>query len=544
MKKLSKKNVIILCVSLLIFISIVVGCFGIMKKSLKKESSSLETVELLNSNNISENLTLIKQNTVRITNEVNDYEVVGTGFFLTNGYLVTNSHVVDIKGKISIEFYDGTTSSATIFSNDILSDVALLNVEDINALALPIQQENSIEISDDLYAVGYGLDLLGDATITKGILSACREAQNIKYIQTDATVTKGFSGGPLLDNSGKVVGMTSLATENAGMTFAIAQESLAGIVTSLVENPTVEYIENERPKNAISDLLVEVGIVIDDIYEEQDLLNKSHNEKDELDNNEPENKKNSEAETNNNTNDKNEKKEIETNKLSSDSSLKSLEVKGYNINFNNAVTSYTITITGGETSLTILPETNHARARYSIEGNQTLVEGNNKVTVTVEAEDGNKTIYSITVVKPMTTFNRAEGIILGLDTKYSNAMQQNCFHLFWDYKDGDGIRVYPETQLNIISSIKVEVFAGWGDMDTLIDTNGKQIRLLKTYDISNPTINQQTVEIPINEIRSLLCDEDYEGGVYNGADLTFRVSIQTKHQGTFSQITPWGLEKK
>ena len=109
-----------------------------------------------------------------IFNKVKNSEITGTGFFIENGYLLTNSHVVDIKGDIIVEYSDGKTSKATLVSNEIVSDLAILKVDSVNALALPLGETLNIKSTDDLYAIGYAFDLKGEASITKGILSARR----------------------------------------------------------------------------------------------------------------------------------------------------------------------------------------------------------------------------------------------------------------------------------------------------------------------------------------------------------------------------------
>ena len=69
------------------------------------------------------------------------------------------------------------------------------------------------------------------------------------------------------------------------------------------------------------------------------------------------------------------------------------------------------------------------------------------------------------------------------------------------------------------------------------------LRLLKKYNLNYSEIKQKIIEIPINDIRSLLTDSDYEGGIYAGADLSFELIIKTKKYGIFKEVLPWGLTK-
>ncbi len=218
---------------------------------------------------MNEKLELITQNVVRITNAIEGGKVVGTGFYMSNGYLITDSHVVDTQGDITVMFADGTSTQATLISNDIPSDIAVLKTKETKALALEWEESAEVAVSDTLYAIGYGLDLVGDASVTKGICSASRKAQDIVYIQTDAAVNGGFSGGPLINEAGKVVGLIALANSNASISMAISERSAVALIESLIVTPRVEYVTGTRPQNALSNMLQEVGIHIGDLYQEE-----------------------------------------------------------------------------------------------------------------------------------------------------------------------------------------------------------------------------------------------------------------------------------
>ena len=134
-KKISKKKKILLIslvFSVLIAISLIM-LFILKDNEDTREviATTMEKIQVLNSDDSSEAAELIKKNIVKITNELDeDTKIVGTGFFHESGYLITNSHIVDIKGNIKIEYYDGTSTEAKLISNDITSDIALLYVED------------------------------------------------------------------------------------------------------------------------------------------------------------------------------------------------------------------------------------------------------------------------------------------------------------------------------------------------------------------------------------------------------------------------------
>jgi len=223
--------------------------------------------------------------------------------------LLTNSHIVDIKGDISIEYSNGKKSKAKLISNEIVSDVAILKVDEIDALALPFGETLNIKTTDDLYAVGYAINLKGEASITKGILSARRSMAGIEYLQTDAAINSGFSGGPLLNSKGEVIGMNSLANENATIGMSLSIETLENIMHKLINNQKVNYLETDRPQNALSSVLKETGYELDDIYNEWQYFHKGEEK--------PEPPKEEEKAT--------------QRQLSAVSELKYLGVKGYDI---------------------------------------------------------------------------------------------------------------------------------------------------------------------------------------------------------------------
>lgn len=115
-----------LCVTLTMFS----GCKN------KIEVTALESITPLTSNDSVKAAELIKANIVKIENTMDNSKIVGTGFFDTSGYLITNSHIVDIKGGLQITYPDGSTATAQLAGNDIHSDVAILAVEEPKCKAM------------------------------------------------------------------------------------------------------------------------------------------------------------------------------------------------------------------------------------------------------------------------------------------------------------------------------------------------------------------------------------------------------------------------
>lgn len=301
---MKKKIFIISIISIIVIGMTASGILFYINSNKKIVVNEIEVVDILAKGNSAEAVELIKQNTVRIANKIDDKNIIyGTGFFDKSGYLVTNSHVVDIKGNIEIIYEDGTKSKANLVSNDITSDLAILSVKDVKAKALSSVSTIDLKVTDEVYSIGYQFNLEGDATVTKGILSAKRSASGIEFLQTDAAVNPGNSGGPLINDKGELLGIITLAVDNASMSMAISSDSLELYINKLRNNKKVNYITTERPKNALSTVLNEVGYKHDDIYNEKHIFEiKQKDNKNEESKNEDNTSINSHESNNNKTN--------------------------------------------------------------------------------------------------------------------------------------------------------------------------------------------------------------------------------------------------
>ncbi len=284
---MNKKTKIIIAsiISAVLVIGTITGIiiFNKLKDKEQIEVTALEVLSPLEQSDSSKAANQTIKNVVKITNKLNEKQTIyGTGFFDKSGYLVTNSHVVDIKGDITIEYQDGTNSKATLFSNDIKSDIALLSVENVKVKALPTKSTIDLDITDEVYSIGYQLNLKGNATVTKGILSSKRVSSGIEFLQTDSAVNSGGSGGPVINDKGEVLGMVTLASDNATLSFAISSDTLELYISKLIKEAKVTYITEKRETNSLSVVLKEVNYVDDDIYDEQEYFEKD-DDKDEDD---------------------------------------------------------------------------------------------------------------------------------------------------------------------------------------------------------------------------------------------------------------------
>lgn len=133
----------------------------------------------------------------------------GSGIIIsTDGYLITNHHVIAADGEILIRLTNGDTYRPTIIHMDEEHDLALLKIEG-SFIALPKAQPNSYETGDEVFAIGAPWVEDMQDTVTKGIISAIRNMDDRIIIQTDAKINPGNSGGPLINVSGNIVGINT-----------------------------------------------------------------------------------------------------------------------------------------------------------------------------------------------------------------------------------------------------------------------------------------------------------------------------------------------
>lgn len=133
----------------------------------------------------------------------------GSGFIISpDGYVLTNQHVVEQAHVVKVRLASGRDVIGEVLRTDAARDVALIRLAESNLPALNLRLATAPEVADEVFAIGTPLDLALDTTVTRGIVSAYRNDGGFKFIQCDVAVTHGNSGGPLLDKSGAVVGLT------------------------------------------------------------------------------------------------------------------------------------------------------------------------------------------------------------------------------------------------------------------------------------------------------------------------------------------------
>ena len=154
------------------------------------------------------------QITTNVWGQVASASASGSGFILTSdGYVVTNNHVVEDATSVTVKLYNGDEYDATIVGTDEMNDVALLKIDATGLQAVTVGDSDQIEVGEEVIAIGNPLGEL-TFTMTAGVVSALDREINtdgkpINMLQTDVAINSGNSGGPLFDMDGNVIGITS-----------------------------------------------------------------------------------------------------------------------------------------------------------------------------------------------------------------------------------------------------------------------------------------------------------------------------------------------
>lgn len=167
--------------------------------------------------------------------------VQGSGFLYSPNLILTNWHVVRNETDIEIKFYDGTTRKASVAGTDPYSDVAVLMISSSppDAKPLPLGNSSKLWVGQQVVAIGNPLGLTG--SLSSGYISQINKLIEIisvpimvPVLQLDITIAPGSSGGPLLDLSGNVVGITNAGTLY-GFNFAVPSNIVKRAVSSIIE---------------------------------------------------------------------------------------------------------------------------------------------------------------------------------------------------------------------------------------------------------------------------------------------------------------------
>ena len=173
---------------------------------------------------------------------------LGSGVIVSNdGYILTNNHVIDNATKISVELSDRRTVEGKLVGADPASDLAVVKIDEKGLPVLPIGDSNVMRVGDVVLAVGNPLGV--GQTVTMGIVSAKGRATGLgdgsyeDFLQTDAPINSGNSGGALVNTSGELIGINSQILSpsggNIGIGFAVPSNMAKNVMDQLVSNGRV-----------------------------------------------------------------------------------------------------------------------------------------------------------------------------------------------------------------------------------------------------------------------------------------------------------------
>ena len=180
----------------------------------------------------------------------------GSGFILTSdGYIVTNYHVVEGASAIKVNTYDNSTYDAKLVGYDDSNDIAVLKIDASGLSPVVLGDSDKMNVGDNVVAIGNPLGEL-TFTLTAGMVSALNrqitiDDMSMNLIQTDCAINSGNSGGALFNSYGEVIGMTNAKYSSSGnsssasidnIAFAIPSNTVSNIVTSIIEKGYVEKV--------------------------------------------------------------------------------------------------------------------------------------------------------------------------------------------------------------------------------------------------------------------------------------------------------------
>ena len=257
-----KEKIIYIITIILSFFIGITGTIVVLNYYPIREKTKIETttgtINITETNTIKEAINKIYDAVVLVeTNKNNTLISTGTGFIYkkdeTNGYIITNHHVIEGGNNYKITLTSGQEVEAKLLGSDEYADIAVLSInKDAVTQIATLGQSSETEIGDTVFAIGSPLGKEYMGTVTKGILSGKERTITVssqtsstivEVLQTDAAINPGNSGGPLVNINGEVIGVTSMKlvqNEVEGMGFAIPIEIVNSLLSRLEAGEKIE----------------------------------------------------------------------------------------------------------------------------------------------------------------------------------------------------------------------------------------------------------------------------------------------------------------
>ena len=212
----------------------------------------------------------------------------GSGVVITDeGLIITNHHVIEGVDEVRAIFEDGRLYEAIVIGSDKLTDVGLIQISSSNLVPINIGNSDSLVVGDLAVAIGHPLTLGAAPTVTTGVVSALQRRLDVGneldgsavtlfgLIQTDAPITRGSSGGALINNNGELIGITTaIATADVGaegLGFAVPIKMALNVVEDLLEFGEINHaflgiLGAQHFETAEDGARVFAGVYIQELY--------------------------------------------------------------------------------------------------------------------------------------------------------------------------------------------------------------------------------------------------------------------------------------
>ncbi|MBN2074628.1 MAG: trypsin-like peptidase domain-containing protein [Dehalococcoidales bacterium] len=242
-----------------LLVILVLSSFGLFACSAQVNSNEVSSVSAATVSAASESPTIstvvtqVRPSVVSINVEITTYdyfnqpvkeEGAGSGWIIkSNGYIVTNNHVVADSDNVTVTLSDGRIYQAETVSTDSLTDLAVIKINATGLTVLPVGDSSALLVGDGVVAIGNALGqgisaTAGIVSVTDVSLDASPGQTLLGLIQTDAAINPGNSGGPLVNMAGEVIGINSIKIAQVGiegMGYAISINEALPVINTLIE---------------------------------------------------------------------------------------------------------------------------------------------------------------------------------------------------------------------------------------------------------------------------------------------------------------------